>query len=64
MDGFPQRICLQCRSCRRYWFNPWVRKIPRGRKWQPIPIFLPGKSHGQRSLDEGVEVVEKGSDTT
>jgi len=21
-----------------------------GRKWQPIPVFLPGKSHGQRSL--------------
>ena len=25
-------------------------KIPWGRKWQPIPVFLPGKSHGQRSL--------------
>ena len=32
------------------WFNPWVRKIPWGRKWQLIPVFLPGKSHGQRSL--------------
>jgi len=30
-------------------FNPWVRKIPWRRKWQPIPAFLPGKSHGQRS---------------
>ena len=28
----------------------WVRKIPRQRKWQPTPVFLPGKSHGQRSL--------------
>ena len=28
----------------------WVGKIPRRRKWQPIPVFLPGKSHGQRSL--------------
>jgi len=27
-----------------------VRKIPWRRKWQPIPVFLPGKSHGQRSL--------------
>ena len=26
------------------------RKIPWRRKWQPIPVFLPGKSHGQRSL--------------
>ena len=36
--------------CRRRGFNPWVRKIPWSRKWQPTPIFLPGKSHGQRSL--------------
>ena len=28
----------------------WVRKIPWRRKWQPIPVFLPEKSHGQRSL--------------
>ena len=28
----------------------WVRKIPWRRKWQPTPLFLPGKSHGQRSL--------------
>ena len=31
-------------------FSPWVRKIPWRGKWQPTPIFLPGKSHGQRSL--------------
>jgi len=31
-------------------FDPWVRKIPWSRKWQPTPGFLPGKSHGQRSL--------------
>ena len=30
-------------------FNPWVRKITWTRKWQPTPVFLPGKSHGQRS---------------
>ena len=30
--------------------DPWVRKIPWRRKWQPTPIILPGKSHGQRSL--------------
>ena len=30
--------------------SPWVWKIPWRRKWQPTPIFLPGKSHGQRSL--------------
>ena len=35
---------------RRYGFNPWVRKIPWRRKWQPTPVFLPGESHGQGSL--------------
>ena len=36
--------------CRRHRFNPWVRKIPWKREWQPIPVFLPGESHEQRSL--------------
>ena len=31
-------------------FDPWIRKIPWRRAWQPTPVFLPGKSHGQRSL--------------
>ena len=31
-------------------FDPWVEKISRRKKWQPTPVFLPGKSHGQRSL--------------
>ena len=44
-DG--KSICLQCR---RSGFNPWVGKIPWRRKWQPTPVFLPEKSHGQRSL--------------
>ena len=26
------------------WFNPWVGKIPWRRKWQPTPVFLPGKT--------------------
>ena len=44
-DG--KSICLQCG---RPGFDPWVRKIPWRRKWQPTPVFLPGKSHGWRSL--------------
>ena len=36
-------------QCRRGRFNPWVGKIPWRRKWQSNPIFLPGKSYGQRS---------------
>ena len=31
-------------------FNPWVGKISWRRKWQPTPVFLPGESHGWRSL--------------
>ena len=31
-------------------FDSWVRKIPWRSKWQSTPVFLPGKSHGQRSL--------------
>ena len=36
--------------CRRLGFNSWVWKIPWRRKWQPTPVFFPGKSHGQRRL--------------
>ena len=35
---------------RKCGFDPWVEKIPWRRKWQPAPVFLPRKSHGQRSL--------------
>ena len=31
-------------------FDPWVGKIPWSRKWQPTPVFMPRKFHGQRSL--------------
>ena len=47
---FSLRICIQCRRCKRYRFDPWVGKIPWSRKWQPTPVFLLGKLHGQRSL--------------
>ena len=30
--------------------NPQVRKIPWRKEWQPTPVFLPGETHGQRSL--------------
>ena len=44
-----QSAC-HCMNHRRHEFDPWVRKIPWRRKWQPTPVFLPGKSHGQKSL--------------
>ena len=36
--------------CKRQGFYPWVGKIPWRRAWQPTLVFLPGESHGQRSL--------------
>ena len=38
-----------CR-CKRCEFNPWVGKSTWRKKWQPTPVFLPRKSHGQRNL--------------
>ena len=49
-SGSKESAC-QCRRHRRYGFDPWVRKIPWRRKWQPTPVFLPGKSPGQKSLE-------------
>ena len=40
----------ECLQCRRPGFDPRVRKIPSRREWQPIPVFLPGEFHEQRSL--------------
>ena len=37
----------------QYWgcrLDPWVEKIPWKRAWKPTPLFLPGKTHGQRNL--------------
>ena len=52
LRGLPWWLCGKestC-QCRRRRLNSWVRKIPRRRKWQPTPVFLPGESHGRRSL--------------
>ena len=40
----------QCKRRRRHRFDPWIGKIPWRGKWQPIPVFLLGKFHGQRGL--------------
>ena len=54
-EGFPcgasgKEPTCQCRRYKRHGFNPSAGKIPQTRKWQPTPIFLLGKFHGQRSL--------------
>ena len=40
----------QSRRQERCRFDPWVRKIPWSKKWQPTQVFLPGKFNGQSNL--------------
>ena len=54
----------QCKRHKRLGFNSWVWTIPWSRKWQPTPVFLLGKSHGQRSLAIYSPWSHKQSDTT
>ena len=46
-DKEPSCQCSRLQGCR---FDPWLRKIIWRKKWQATPVFLPGESHGQRSL--------------
>ena len=53
--GFPggtsgKESVFQCRRHKRHTFDPGVGKMPWSKKWQPTPVFMPGKFHGQRSL--------------
>ena len=56
-----RRIRLLSRRCK---FDPWVGKILWRKKWQPTPVFLPAKFHGQRSLAGYSPWGNKESDTT
>ena len=51
-------------QCRRHEFDSWVGNIPWRRNWQLTPVFLPGKSHEQRSLVGYSSWDCKESDTT
>ena len=55
---------LTCRRCKRHRFNPWVRKIPWRREWQPTPVCLPRNFHAERSLAGCSPWGRKESDTT
>ena len=69
VQGLPQRLGGKESTCsvgERHWrreFSPWVGKVPWRRKWQPAPVFLPGKFHGQRSLAGCSPRGHKGLDT-
>ena len=54
----------QCRRHKRHGLDPWIGQIHWSRKWQPTPVFLPGKFHGQRSLVGYSPRGHKKSDTT
>ena len=45
-----KELVCQCKRRKRHSFDPWIGKIPWRRASQPTPVFLPGESHGQRSL--------------
>ena len=67
--GFPggtsgKESACQCRRCQRCRFDPWVGKTLWRGKGQPTPVFVPGKSHGQRSLVSYSPWGRKESDTT
>jgi len=59
LDG--KAVCLQCGIPG---FKPWVGRISWRRKCQPTPVFLPGKSHGGRSLVGYSSCSHKESDMT
>ena len=52
-ESWASQVAQWCRRCRRQGFDFWVRKISWRRKWQPIPVFLPGKFQGQRTGGAG-----------
>ena len=54
----------QRRRQSRHGFDPWLRKMPWRRAWQPTPVFLPGESHGHGSLKGYSPWGRKESDTT
>ena len=51
-------------AMQKTWFDAWVGKIPGRREWQPTPVFLPGESYGQRSLEGYSPWGHKESDMT
>ena len=59
-----KEFSCQCRRHRRCRFDPWIGTFPWRRKGQPTPVFLPGKSHGQRSLEGYSPWGRKESDPT
>ena len=67
--GFPggasgKEPTCQCRRHKRRGFDPWVKKIPWRRAWQPTPVFLPGESPWTEKPGRLQSMGSKESDTT
>ena len=64
--GLPWWVSGKESACqwRRLGIDLWVRKIPLSRKWLPIPVFPPRKSHGQSILEGYSPWGSKESSTT
>ena len=58
-----KEFTCQCRRHKRCRFDPRVGKIPWSRKWQPDPVFVSGKFHGQRFLGDYCPWGHEESDT-
>ena len=63
-DASDKEPTCQCRRSKRCGFDPYIRKIPWRRAWQPTLGILPVKSHGQSSLASFSPWGRKGLDTT
>ena len=46
-----KNLPAQCRRHKRRGLNPWVRKTPRRRVWQPTPVLFLENPHGPRNLE-------------
>ena len=61
--GGKEPVC-QCQRRKRCGRDPWVQKIPWRKAWRPTLVFLPGESHGQRSLAVYISWGHRESDRT
>ena len=64
MAGFPggtaqENLSASAGDTRERGLDPWVRKIPWSKKWQPTPVFLPGKFMDRGAWQTTVQGVTK-----
>ena len=59
-----KNLPANARDVKRLGFDPWIGKVLWRKAWQPTPVFLSGKSHGQRNLAGHSLWGRKESDTT